>query len=134
MDFERSRVQSKHGRGEAFRKVIKRVRESPCYPIDIYKNPLLGLSKSTVNYDLKLGVRLEIFKRLEDGKYAFIDYEDMYGLIEEVLKELKERYLQVSLSEVANRVGMPPGTIKCVTYRLAKKHGIRIGETELKYR
>ena len=134
MNFDYSKAQPKHRRWEAFRKVIKRVRESPCYPRDIYRNPRLGLSKSTVNHNLKLGVYIEIFKQLEDRKYAFIDYEDMHGLIEEVLKELKERYLQVTLSDIANRVGMPPETIKDVTYRLAKKYGIRIGETELKYR
>jgi hypothetical protein len=68
--------QHKHPRWAAFWKTIKRVHEGPpCNPVDIYRDPKIGLSKKTVNHNLSLGVYIGIFKQLEDGKYAWIDYE-----------------------------------------------------------
>jgi hypothetical protein len=60
----------------AFAKTIKRVHEGPpCNPVDIYRDPKIGLKKDTVDHNLKLGVYIGIFKQLEDGKYAWIDYK-----------------------------------------------------------
>jgi len=68
--------QHKHGRWEAFRKIVKRVHEDPpCNPRDIYNDPEIGVPKRTVTHNLKLGVFIGIFKQLDDGRYAWIDYD-----------------------------------------------------------
>ena len=92
---ERLEGNNKHPRWAAFRKTVKRVRAGPCYPRDIYLDQKLGLSKDTIKHNLKLGLHIGIFKKLEDGRYAWIDYEPPHEHI------LKQKY---GASEIVYRI------------------------------
>lgn len=78
----------KSKRDVEFKKIIKRVREGPCYPRDLYKDENLKLKHRTVDANLRRGLRLEIFRKLEDGRYAWIDYRGEDD-IKEALGELR---------------------------------------------
>ena len=79
------------------------------------------------NKEDNLEVILDQYDKVLAWVRSLVPYKDAEDVTQDI-------YLQVTLSDVANRVGMPPDTIKDLTYRLAKKYGIRIGEIELKYR
>lgn len=126
---------SKHPRWMAFRKTIKRVHEGPpCYPRDIYRDPKIGLTKNTVKHNLNLGVHLEIFRQLDDGRYAWIDYDasSETSIIDEkvmaAFSELEVGYSVVSLIQISNITGLPPKSIEEPAFRLKSNYDLEIDE------
>lgn len=73
-----------------------------------------------------------------DGKYALSTYNNCASLrtrIDEALKSFKEEnYTQVSILDLANRVGAPPKDVEDYAFALARKCGIKIGKTSETFR
>jgi DNA-binding transcriptional ArsR family regulator len=67
--------------------MIKRLIEDPAYPKDFQRE--LDLSRGTVKYHLGRFLQYGIVKRLEDGKYAFINYAKGKELVIEAVKHWK---------------------------------------------
>lgn len=124
----------KHSRWEAFRKTVKKVREGPCYPRDIYLDPKLGLSRSTVTHNLGLGVHTGVFKQLKDGRYALIEYKESSETpttdekVEAALSELEEGYTVITLIQISNITGLIPKLIEEAAFRLKSNYDLEIDE------
>lgn len=113
-------MQHKHRRHEAFRKVIKKVRKGPCYPKDIYSDKSLDLSRRTVQHDLELGKYLGIFRKLEDKRYAWIDYVEKHDRMREILEDFRLLYCRwPHPKEVAADFGSTPDEVEKVIYEVA---------------
>ena len=51
--------------------------------------------------------------------------------VEEALKKLSEEYIQVTLLQIANKVGRTPEETKKPAFRFAPKYGVEIGEKSI---
>lgn len=127
--------QQEHPRWDAFRKTVKRIREGPpCYPRDIYRDPKIGLKRRTVTHNLKLGVHLEVFRKLDDDRYAWIDYKEPSEIptvdekVEAALSELEEEYTVITLIQISNITGLIPKLIEEAAFRLKSNYDLEIGE------
>lgn len=69
-----------------------------------------------------------IIKEIGSSVYALSSYSEEEGKVDDALKQYKEMgYDQVSLKDLANKVGIPPDEIEKFAYRLAPKYRLEIG-------
>jgi predicted transcriptional regulator len=87
-----------------------------------------GIDLSTFYRDRRILIEKGVIYEIED-KYALWIYREIDRKVEEALKELKdEEYIQVTLLDIANKVGSSPEEIEKVAFRLASKCSLKIGE------
>ena len=91
-----------------FASVIERMRKGPCTPKELREE--LKLPDRTVDTCLRRGCELKIFKRLDHGLYAWIDYEDTGEKVKGLLYKLRFvfRNQNPPLERIATLVGKPP--------------------------
>lgn len=119
---------------EAMEIVWKRVHESPCYPRDIYKDKESPLFQrvDTVKDDCRTFQKMGLFKKLDDGRYAWFEYNELEAKVKSAWQQCdKEQYVQVTLDYLAHKVRESPKRIRDLAYRL-RPENITIGEENIK--
>jgi len=105
-------------RNEAFKAVIKEVRKKPGRPSDITDRLKKRMPYRTVVACLKRGIDLEIFKKIQGGRYAWDSYDERSERIKEIVEDLKPELLRYpTIKEIAVKIGMSPGSME-LTSRL----------------
>ncbi len=83
------------------------------------------INLSTFYRDRKILIEKEVIYKIED-KYVIWTYGEIDRIIEEALKKLSEEYIQVTLLQIASKVGKTPEEIKKAAFRFARKYGLEI--------
>lgn len=107
---------------QAFRLVIEEIRKEPGSPTEIRKRLDEAIKKypdrtpwssRTVEACLKRGIELGIFKKIQDGRYAWDCYDERGERMKEIVEELKRQHLRYpTTKEIAVKVGMPPESVE----------------------
>lgn len=87
-----------------------------------------NLKTSAYQRAMPLLIREKIVKK-KGNQYTLYNYVDWKGRLEQVVREYSIKFPrgQLSLTDLANVVGMPPKNIKIEAFQLTHKYGIKIG-------
>ncbi len=104
--------------------LVALLKKQPQGKSELIKNS--GISGSSFSRDEPLLLREGAMKIIEEG-YVLSNYEKIDVDINEIFMILKgENRVEVTLEELANRMGKPPNTIIDQAYRLGKLYNIHI--------
>ena len=109
-------------------KIIQCLREDQPLKVDELCKKA-RISRTTFYHVRPVLINEGIIKETEKGRYALADYDMLSEKVEEAFRKFKEnRYVQVSLIDIANEVGEPIESIKTHAFHYARKYGLKIGE------
>jgi DNA-binding MarR family transcriptional regulator len=85
---------------------------------------------STFYRNRRILIEKGVINKIED-KYVLWTHREIDIKVEDALKELNEEYIQVTLLDIANKVGSTPEEIGKAAFRLASKYSLKIGEKNI---
>ena len=85
------------------------------------------MNLSTFYRNREILIEKEVIYEIED-KYVIWTYGEIDRIVEEALKKLSEEYIQVTLLQIASKVGKTPEEIMKAAFRFAHKYGLEIGD------
>lgn len=114
----------KRGKGKTLR-ILKRLMKNPAYPRELVKE--LQLNGRSVRYDLVLLLEHKLVKKLNDGRYAFVFYEEAEVNVRNSVNRLWNDVLRglrpPDIDEIACEVGLRPQLVERFVYSTAKETG-----------